>query len=109
MLLKEQEVGTEIKNIVDIIVATVPTLEIYLFGSYANQTANEDSDYDFYVVIPDGSMREIEATWAIQGSIKNRTRGIDMLVRTKSKFDKNKTSLGYVEGEVVKKGLKLYG
>jgi len=109
MLTQEKNVEKEVKNIVDIILATVPALEIYLFGSFVDGTAKEDSDYDFYVVIPDGNLREIEATWNIQGSIKNRTRGIDMVVRTKSKFDKNKSTLGYIESEVVRKGLKLYG
>ncbi|MCL2220951.1 MAG: nucleotidyltransferase domain-containing protein [Oscillospiraceae bacterium] len=109
MLAKEKDVENEVKSIVDIILETVPALEIYLFGSFVDGTAKEDSDYDFYVVIPDGSMRELEATWDIQGSIKSRTRGIDMLVRTKSKFDRNKNTLGYIEGEVVRKGLKLYG
>jgi predicted nucleotidyltransferase len=44
----------EIKEIVDTILNAVPALEIYLLGSFANGTAKEDSDYDFYVVIPDG-------------------------------------------------------
>jgi len=46
------------------ILEAVPVSEIYLFGSFATGNANENSDYDFYVVIPDDSgMREIEANW----------------------------------------------
>ena len=39
--------NTEIMSIVEAILNTVPALEIYMFGSYANGTAKEDSDYDF--------------------------------------------------------------
>ena len=97
----------EIKEIVDTILNAVPVLEIYLFGSFANGTAKEDSDYDFYVVIPDG-LQPIETTWKITGSLRDRKRSIDMLVGTKSKFDKYKNVYS-VEREVTKTGVKLYG
>jgi len=51
--------NTEISEIVKTILSVVPALEIYIFGSHANGTAREDSDYDFYVVVPDG-MQQIE-------------------------------------------------
>ena len=101
--------NSEIKRIVEAILGAVPALEIYLFGSFANGTAREDSDFDFYVVIPDDGMRAIEATWKIQGAIENGTRGIDMLVGTRSKFDRYKDTLSFIEREVVKTGVKLYG
>ena len=101
--------NTEIMGIVETILSTVPALEIYVFGSYANGTAKEDSDYDFYVVIPDGGMRDIEASCLIQSAIKTRTRGIDMLVGTKSKFDKYKDTISFIEGEVARTGVKLHG
>jgi predicted nucleotidyltransferase len=31
--------------------------KIILFGSYAHETPREDSDYDFYVVLKDGSKK----------------------------------------------------
>jgi predicted nucleotidyltransferase len=40
----------EILQIRDAIVGAIPAEKIYLFGSYANGTPNEDSDYDIYVV-----------------------------------------------------------
>ena len=101
----------DISEIVATILNAVPALEIYLFGSYANGTASETSDYDFYVIIPDG-LQAIESTWKITGSIPKsirKTRSIDMLVGTKSKFGKYKDSLGFIENEVVRTGIKLYG
>ena len=99
----------EIDGIVKAIINTVPVLEIYLFGSTANGTAKEGSDYDFYVVIPDDGIRAREATWKIQSAIQKRTRGIDMLVNTKSRFDKYKNSISFIESEVLRTGVKLYG
>ena len=99
----------EIDGIVNAIINTVPVLEIYIFGSNASGTAREDSDYDFYVVIPDDGIRAREATWKIQSAIQNRSRGIDMLVNTKSRFDKYKNSISFVESEVLRTGVKLYG
>ena len=101
----------EINDIVKVILNAVPALEIYIFGSFANGTAREDSDYDFYVVIPDG-IQPIETTWKITGSIPReikRKRSIDMLVGTMSKFNKYRNALGFIEDEVVKTGVKLYG
>ena len=99
----------EIDGIVKAIVRTVPVLEIYLFGSSANGTANEDSDYDFYVVIPDDGIHAREASWKIRKAIPKQTRPVDMLVNTKNRFDKFKDTISFVEGEVVRTGVKLYG
>lgn len=99
----------EVKNMVAAILSAVPAIEIYLFGSFATGTANEESDYDFYVVIPDGDLRAIEATWKITSAMRNRHRSVDMLVGKKSTFDKRKTSLGLIENEVIRTGVKLYG
>jgi predicted nucleotidyltransferase len=50
----------ELDNLTQIIVNTVPVEQVYLFGSYAYGTPNEDSDYDFYVVLKDTvPLREI--------------------------------------------------
>jgi len=35
---------------------------IYLFGSSARGTAGPDSDYDFMVVVPDDTPREVRET-----------------------------------------------
>jgi len=109
MLDTEINMSTEIEEIVNAILNVVPALEIYLFGSYSNDTATDDSDYDFYVVIPDGEMRAIEATHKIRMELVGKQKkGIDMLVGTQSKFNKYKDVYS-IEKEVVKTGIKLYG
>ena len=102
--------NAEINEIVKIILSAVPATEIYLFGSYANGTVTEDSDYDFYVVIPDDSdMREREATWTIRHSLAGKQkRGIDLLIGTQSKFNRRKDYFYSIENEVIETGVKLH-
>ena len=105
----QEETLDEINEIMNIILNAIPVLEIYIFGSYANGTAGEESDYDFYVVIPDNSIRAREATWKIrEGLVGKQKRGIDLLVGTQSKFNNYKNAFS-IEYEVIKTGVKLYG
>ena len=97
----------EINSIKDAILNAVPAKSIYIFGSFAKGTQNEDSDYDFYVIVPD-YIQPIEATWKIRDAIDEQTRGIDMLVGTESKFNKYKNVYS-IEKEVYETGVKLYG
>ena len=57
----EQRIQHELDVIVEGILQTVPAEAIYLFGSYANGTPNEDSDLDIYVVVPDIDIRPQKA------------------------------------------------
>jgi predicted nucleotidyltransferase len=101
----------EINDIVTSILSSVPVSEIYLFGSFANGTERWDSDYDFYIVIPDDSgMRELEASRAIRKGLRGkRKRSIDMLVGKESKFNRRKDYFYSIENEVKEKGVKLHG
>ena len=103
------QINNEIQEIQNIILATVPALQIYLFGSHAKGTQKDDSDYDFYVVIPDNTMHPLDATRKISMALRSaRKRPIDMLVGSKSKFDKYKNVYS-IEKEVLRTGVKLYG
>jgi predicted nucleotidyltransferase len=101
----------EINEIVNSIISSVPVLEIYLFGSFAKGIEKDDSDYDFYVVIPDESgMREIEAAHEIRYNLAGKQpRSIDMLVGMQSKFNQRKIHFATIENEVMETGVKLYG
>ncbi|GHT37508.1 nucleotidyltransferase [Planctomycetales bacterium] len=46
----------QICEIRDRILSCIEAERIFLFGSYAYGTPHEDSDYDFYVVLPDDSL-----------------------------------------------------
>jgi len=105
-----QSINEEIQEIVDVILATVPVVAIYLFGSHATGTAREDSDFDFYVVIPDGELQEVTAAQQISRKMANiQKRCVDMLVGTLNTFNEYKYRKSFVEREIMGTGVKLYG
>ena len=104
-------VTPEIQQIADIIRQAVPAERIYLFGSHAYGTPHKHSDYDFYVIIPDGSMRPIEAAQkayqALSPMGSNRP-SVDIVAGTQSKFEIMRGRIGAVEKDVAAKGVVLY-
>jgi predicted nucleotidyltransferase len=102
-------VNEEILKIRDKILETVPAERIYLFGSYAYGTPNEDSDYDFYVVLPDGyEKRPIEAIQSIYRSVRRMERKpMDVLANVQSRFDDRK-QFNTLERKIFREGALLY-
>ena len=111
-LMKEKvitkEIQQELEEITKSILSVVSVKEIFLFGSYANGTPSENSDFDIYVVIPDNTMRPLNAMTKINIAVsKNQKRPVDILVGSQSDF-KKRSSLPYIEKEVFNKGIKIY-
>ncbi|MBR1683800.1 MAG: nucleotidyltransferase domain-containing protein [Clostridia bacterium] len=99
-----------IEQITHCLVERISPLKIFLFGSFADGTYTDDSDYDFYIVVNDES-----DTWETrslaQRAIRNiQNRPVDIVVGTLSRFEKYGPSLDsfFVEGEVFRKGKLLY-
>lgn len=102
--------NNEIDNIKEIIIQIIAPERIYLFGSRAYGKPDSDSDYDFYVVVPDGSDRPALITEKIYHALYKKTgkKPVDILVKHSSDFEKRKT-LPTIEREVYTKGVVLYG
>ena len=99
----------EILKIKDTIVSAVDVEKLYLFGSYAYGTPNKDSDYDFYMVIPNNSgIRPIDATIEAQMSLRSiKGKAIDILAGTVEIF--NRRSQGVtLERKIAREGVLLY-
>jgi predicted nucleotidyltransferase len=103
-------VQNELKTLTEVILATVPVEQIYLFGSYAGGTPNEDSDLDVYVVIPsNANIREIDAMIMIRKAIREiKTMPVDIVVSKADKFNQLQ-SAPTIESEIAQEGVKLYG
>jgi len=102
------EMTDELLRIKDAIVQAVPAEKIYLFGSYANGQANEDSDYDLYVVIPNSGMRPIEAIQIIHRSMRGkRTIPMDVLAGTVDTFERRSKQVT-LERKIADEGVLLY-
>ncbi|MDR3278365.1 MAG: nucleotidyltransferase domain-containing protein [Oscillospiraceae bacterium] len=102
-------VNDEIMQIRDKIVEAVPTEKLYLFGSYAYGTPNEDSDYDFYVVLSNNcGVRPIEAIQRIYRLMRGMERkSVDVLAGTVEIFERRSTQLT-LERTIAKDGVMLY-
>lgn len=84
-------------------------VSIYLFGSYANGTYTEDSDLDFYIVVKDDTADlAATATQAYRAIRRVKRRPVDIVVGTKSRFERRR-ELPSIESEVYRKGVLLYG
>ena len=99
---------TEIDAIKDIIVRTAAPERVYLFGSYAYGTPNQDSDYDFYAVIPNDSIRPLEAIQKIYGATgRVKRKPMDVLAGTVDIFER-RSKLLTMERTISEKGVVLY-
>ena len=70
-------INNEINAIKDRICMTIMPKRIYLFGSFAKDTYNEDSDYDFYVVVPDDAGNKIELSQKAYKSLCTSQQKLD--------------------------------
>ena len=102
-------INEEINAIKDQIIGTVMPKRLYLFGSFANDTYNEDSDYDFYVVVPDDAGNQIEISQRAYKSLRGiRKRPVDIVVGYESSFER-RAKENTLEKVVLQEGVLLYG
>lgn len=103
------QVSHGIMEIVEKIKATVNCEKIYLFGSYAYGTPNKDSDYDFYIVIPDNSIKPLEAMKQISRELAktDNTMPIDILASYVSNF-KERSGQPTLERRIAREGVILF-
>lgn len=99
----------EIKELKKRFIDQLSPLRIYLFGSYADGSYTNDSDFDFYIVVSDDAADLAGLTAQAYRSIRSiKRRPVDILLRTNSWFEKNKNKPS-VENEVYQRGVLLYG
>ena len=65
-------INNEILEVKDIILKTVDCEKIYLFGSYSNNTQQENSDYDLYVVLKNEDENPVFAEQNIYRNLSKR-------------------------------------
>ncbi len=99
----------EINELKDCFVKHLSPLKVYLFGSFATGQNNDDSDFDFYIIVDDSQTDLVELMSRAYKSVRTiKKRPVDILVGTQSKFDERK-HFQTIEGEVFQKGVLLYG
>ncbi|MCD8083720.1 MAG: nucleotidyltransferase domain-containing protein [Clostridiales bacterium] len=99
----------EIIAIKDKICSTVSPKQVYLFGSFARDNYTDDSDYDFYIVVPDDAGDKIELSQKAYKSLRGiRKRPVDIVVGYETSFD-NRAQNDTLERIVKQEGILLYG
>jgi predicted nucleotidyltransferase len=82
--------------------------KIYLFGSYAYGTPHEDSDYDFFVVLKDGTEKPVFVLQNIYINMcDTKYIPVDVLVEYKTRFEEL-SKLPAIERTIAQKGVVLY-
>ena len=100
--------NAEILSIKDKIINAVPVEKLYLFGSYANGTSNENSDYDFYMVIPNDSMRPLDAIGEAYLAMRGmKVKPVDILAGTADIFSRRSKEVT-LERKIAREGVVLY-
>lgn len=103
-----EKVRADLRQICDVIVQTVPTVQIYLFGSYAYGEPHEDSDYDIYVVLEDEGPRPLDAMKETRRAFGGRIQmPLDILAMKESQFF-YRLGAHTLEETVFQKGVLLY-
>ena len=103
------KINKEIKNIAEAIKQAIPVERIYLFGSYAYGAPGKDSDYDLFVVLPNGGLRPLEAAQKAHIALigVNAEKPVDILTDYRSRFD-DRRQYNTLERKVFEEGVVLY-
>lgn len=108
--INDSKAAQNIMDLTECFISSVDPLKIFLFGSFANGTYTDSSDYDFYIVIDDDKSI-YNTSFLANKSVRNiMKRPVDIVIGTNSrfqKFGKSEDSL-MIEGEVQRNGLLLY-
>ena len=83
--------------------------EIYLFGSRAWGTPDEDSDVDLMVIVPSSDERPIRRDQRAQRCLGRLAVPADVLVRTRGEVNRYKHLRASLFHQVLNQGRKLYG
>ena len=83
--------------------------EIYLFGSHAWGTPDDDSDVDLMVIVPDSDERSIKRMQRAHRCLRGIGFAKDVLVPTRAQVDRYKHLRASVFHQVLANGRKLYG
>jgi len=82
---------------------------IYLFGSHAAGSADENSDVDLLAVVPDTDRPTREIAIEGRSSLSDFLISFDLIVCTKSQFDRYADVKNTIMNEVLCDGRLVYG
>jgi len=104
----------KVKKVIDqissILVSGIDAKQVYLFGSYAQNTANKESDIDIFVVADLNGKKKIEITQQARRLLLNKIfMPVDILVCDINDFEIRKDNQTTFEHIIATEGQKIYG
>lgn len=91
------------------IVSAVQPEKLYLFGSRAWGPASSESDYDFLIVLPDGSPgSHREAKLSIRRALRGLGISADLIVERASEFAERAAASASLEALIAKRGVAIH-
>ena len=108
--IKDREAVENIRELTRCFVSQVKPLKVILFGSFANGSYTDESDYDFYLVIEDDRSVSEATDEAYNAVMYAKNRPVDIVVGTNSRFERKGKSAHslMIEGEAQRNGILLY-
>jgi predicted nucleotidyltransferase len=101
-------VTAEIRSIAERLEQSVNPQKIYLFGSFARGDERDDSDYDFYLVMPDTVTDRLAVSQNAYRSLRGlKRRSVDIVVGSVSGF-KERKNRKTLENIIAREGVVLY-
>lgn len=97
-----------LQEIVERLVTAYQPERIYLFGSVARGDVGPDSDYDLLVVVPDGAPPERCDSDLAYRALRGTGVAVDVLVSTRSQFERRKHVVASLPATVVREGMLLH-
>lgn len=100
----------QLDQMVEQIVATVPTRAIYLFGSHARGDARKGSDIDIYVLTDDDKKHPMDCIFEINSAIRPIEKiPTDILALSYRRFEERSILFPTLEYTVAKEDKRIYG
>jgi len=105
--MTQAQLQSNIREVVDQVVALAHPVRIVLFGSATTGRVDEDSDLDFLVVVPEDE-RTDEITDRLNMQLRNRPMPCDFMVVTQSVLDRQSNNPGLIYGDILAHGKEVY-
>lgn len=83
--------------------------QIYLFGSHAWGSPDEDSDVDLMVIVPESSERVVLRMQRAHHCLGDLNLSKDVFVQTRAEFDRYSHLPTSIQHRILRHGRKLYG
>lgn len=96
----------QINKIVKIIKKTTDPQAVFLFGSYATGTANENSDLDI-VIIKNNIRDKHKELFKIRKALFENWVPMDLLLMDEAEYNNRKAVYGTIQYEIAHKGKKI--